>query len=224
MVVSMRQGEPPLQHIAVLGLDGASMAKDVVTAQLDTVNMITAGSLSAVAGTKLKVEPLIKTSAQAGLIPAQRVSMASDPRALRDGFKPSGELMVAVRVSGDATTAFPDGPPAGVTAAPDALKASAKPLNVVVIADTDMLSDYVWVRQSNFFGQVDRCSRSPTTASSCGMPSTTWAAATTSSAFADAPPIRGRSSASTNCGATPTHSCAPRKNSSRKSWNRPKPR
>ena len=45
MVVSMRQGEPPLQHIAVLGLDGGSMAKDVVTAQLDTVYMITAGSL-----------------------------------------------------------------------------------------------------------------------------------------------------------------------------------
>jgi ABC-type uncharacterized transport system involved in gliding motility auxiliary subunit len=154
MVVSMRQGEPPLQHIAVLGLDGSSMAKDVVTAQLDNVYMITAGSLSPVAGTKLKIEPLIKSSSQAGLIPAQRVAMATDPRALRDGFKPSGEQMLAVRVSGNATTAFPDGPPAGVTAAPDALKASAKPLNVVVIADTDMLSDYVWVRQSNFFGQV----------------------------------------------------------------------
>ena len=154
MVVSMRQGEPPLQHIAVLGLDGGSMAKDVVTTKLDNVYMITAGSLSAVAGTKLKIEPLIKTSAQAGLIPAQRVSMASDPRALRDGFKPSGEQMLAVRVSGNAATAFPDGPPAGVTAAPGALKASAKPLNVVVVADTDMLSDYVWVRQSNFFGQT----------------------------------------------------------------------
>jgi len=154
MVVSMRQGEPPLQHIAVLGLDGGSMAKDVVTTKLDNVYMITAGSLSAVAGTKLKIEPLIKTSAQAGLIPAQRVSMATDPRALRDGFKPSGEQMLAVRVSGNATTAFPDGPPAGVTAAPGALKASAKPLNVVVVADTDMLSDYVWVRQSNFFGQT----------------------------------------------------------------------
>jgi ABC-type uncharacterized transport system involved in gliding motility auxiliary subunit len=154
MVVNMRAGEPPLQHIAVLGFDATSMAKDVVTARLDNVYMITAGSLSPVAGTKLLVEPLIKTSAQAGLVPAQRVSMASDPRALRDGFKPDGEHMIAVRVSGDAVTAFPEGPPAGVAAAPDALKASAKPLNVVVIADTDMLSDYVWVRQSNFFGQV----------------------------------------------------------------------
>jgi len=154
MIVSMRQGEPPLQHIAVLGLDGSNMSKDVVTTQFDNVYMITAGSLSAVAGTKLKVEPLMTTSAQAGLIPAQKVSMSSDPRALRDGFKPTGQIMVAVRVSGDAKTAFPDGPPAGATAAPNALKTSAKPLNVIVVSDTDMLSDYVWVRQSNFFGQV----------------------------------------------------------------------
>jgi ABC-type uncharacterized transport system involved in gliding motility auxiliary subunit len=57
-------------------------------------------------------------------------------------------------VSGNAVTAFPDGPPAGVTAPAGALKASAKPLNVIVIADTDLLSDYVWVEQQNFFGQV----------------------------------------------------------------------
>ena len=61
---------------------------------------------------------------------------------------------MAARVSGDAASAFADGPPAGVAAAPDALKASAKPLNVVVIADTDLLSDFMWVQQRNFFGQT----------------------------------------------------------------------
>jgi ABC-type uncharacterized transport system involved in gliding motility auxiliary subunit len=34
------------------------------------------------------------------------------------------------------------------------LKASAKPLNVVVIADTDLLGDYTWVQTRNFFGQM----------------------------------------------------------------------
>ena len=61
--------------------------------------------------------------------------------------------MVAARVSGNATSAFANGPPAGVTAAPDALKASAKPLNVVVIADTDLLADFMWGQSRNFFGQ-----------------------------------------------------------------------
>jgi ABC-type uncharacterized transport system involved in gliding motility auxiliary subunit len=115
--------------------------------------MATAGSLKPVAGSKLKFEPLIKTSKQAGLIPAQRFAMMSDPSTLRDGFKPIGELTVAARISGNATSAFADGPPAGVAAEAGALKASAKPLNVVVIADTDLLQDFMWVNVRNFFGQ-----------------------------------------------------------------------
>ena len=63
------------QHIAILGFDGGSMAKDVITARLDSVNMVTAGSLKPRwPARKLKVEPLIRTSAQAGLLPAQRFS------------------------------------------------------------------------------------------------------------------------------------------------------
>ena len=159
LTVSMREGEPPSQHIAILGFDHASMTKDMVTARLDSINMATAGSLKALAvkegaGTKLTIEPLIKTSSQAGLIPTQRITMMSDPASLRDGFKPTGELLVAARVSGNGISAFPNGPPAGVTAAPDALKASAKPMNIVVIADSDLLSDFMWVQQRNFFGQV----------------------------------------------------------------------
>lgn len=159
LTVSMREGEPPSQHIAILGFDQGSMTKDMIASRLDSINMATAGSLKAIdpakmAGAKLTVEPLIKTSAQAGLLPVQRIAMMSDPSSLRDGFKPTGELIVAARVSGTAVSAFPDGPPQGVTAAPGALKASAQPLNVVVIADSDLLSDFMWVQQRNFFGQT----------------------------------------------------------------------
>jgi gliding motility-associatede transport system auxiliary component len=154
LVVGMREGEPPSQHIAILGFDGSSMAKDVITARLDSINMATVGSLKQVAGSKLKFEPLIHTSKQAGLMPSQRFAMMSDPASLRDGFKPSGEFVVAARISGDAASAYAGGPPAGVTAAPDALKASSKPLNVVVVADTDLLADFMWVQTRNFFGQT----------------------------------------------------------------------
>jgi ABC-type uncharacterized transport system involved in gliding motility auxiliary subunit len=109
--------------------------------------------LKAVTGGKLTFEPLIRTSKQAGLLPTQRFAMMSDPATLRDGFKPVGELNVAARISGNATSAFASGPPAGVTAEPGALKASAKPLNVIVIADTDLLQDFMWVNVRNFFGQ-----------------------------------------------------------------------
>ncbi len=154
LTVSMREGEPPSQHIAILGFDGTSMAKDVITTRMDSINMATAGALAPVAGSKLKFEPLIHTSKQAGLMPAQRFAMLADPATLRDGFKPTGEFVVAARISGNGTSAYAAGPPAGVTAAPDALKASSKPLNVVIIADSDLLSDFMWVQTRQFFGQM----------------------------------------------------------------------
>jgi ABC-type uncharacterized transport system involved in gliding motility auxiliary subunit len=153
LVVGMRQGEPPSQHIAILGFDGGSVSKDVITTRLDSINMATVGSLKQIAGSKLKFEPLIHTSKQAGMIPAQRFAMMSDPGSLRDGFKPDGEHVVAARISGNATSAFAGGPPAGVTAAQGALKASAKPLNIVIVADTDLLADFMWGQPGNFFGQ-----------------------------------------------------------------------
>jgi ABC-type uncharacterized transport system involved in gliding motility auxiliary subunit len=154
LTVSMHEGEPPSQHIAILGFDGSFMAKDVITARMDSVNMATAGALKPVAGSKLKFEPLIHTSKQAGLLPTQRFAMMSDPASLRDGFKPTGEFVVAARISGNGTSAYAGGPPAGVSAAPDALKASSKPLNIVVIADTDLLADFMWVQTRQFFGQL----------------------------------------------------------------------
>jgi ABC-type uncharacterized transport system involved in gliding motility auxiliary subunit len=82
--------------------------------------------------------------------------MLFDPSSLRDGFKPTGQKYVmGARVIGNVKTAFPGGPPTGVTlpAGQTALKESAKPLNLVVYADTDMLTDYLWVHAQSVFGQ-----------------------------------------------------------------------
>ncbi len=155
LVVGMREGEPPTRHIAILGFERESLAKDVITAGLGTINMATTGSLKPRDGAKIKFEPLIHTSKQAGVLPVERFAMLSDPASLRDGFRPTGtEYAVAARVSGEVTSAFPDGPPGGATAPAAPLKASAKPLNLLIFADTDLLSDFMWVQQRNFFGQV----------------------------------------------------------------------
>jgi ABC-type uncharacterized transport system involved in gliding motility auxiliary subunit len=154
LVVSMTENGPPSQHIGVLGLEAANLGKDPVSTHLESINLATAGSLKPHAGSKLKFEPLLRTSKQAGLLPAQRFAMLADPASLRDGFKPTGELVVAARISGNAPSAFASGPPAGVAAAPKALKASTKPLNVILVADTDLLSDMMWVQTRNFGGQM----------------------------------------------------------------------
>ena len=46
LTVSLRQGQPPSQHIAIVGFNRDSMnTKDVVTATLDSINVMTAGVL-----------------------------------------------------------------------------------------------------------------------------------------------------------------------------------
>ncbi|HXY95928.1 MAG TPA: Gldg family protein [Steroidobacteraceae bacterium] len=155
--VSMHQGEPPVEHLGVLGLDKTTFATgDVITAGLSNVNVAVAGYLEPVKGAAVKFEPLIQSSADAELLPVERFRMLFDPATLREGFKPTGvRYAIAARVTGNVHTAFPAGVPAGVTlpAGTAPLVASAHPLNLVVIADTDLLADYLWVRQQDFFGQ-----------------------------------------------------------------------
>ena len=166
--VAMRQGEQPVRHLGILGLDETTFnAKDVVDAGLNTVNVASIGHLTAGKGVQdgaakpcdLKLpqpcfEPLITSSDQAAPIPAQRFAVLFDPSQLREGFKPTGmKYTLAARLSGNVKSAFPNGAPAGATAAGTVLKESAKPLNLIVIADTDVLQDFMWVRMQNFFGQ-----------------------------------------------------------------------
>jgi len=155
--VSMRQGEAPVQHLGILGLDSSSFNKnDVVSAGLSTVNVATAGYLTPIKGATTKFESILRSSAESEPLPAERFAMLFDPSSLRDGFKPTGQpYTLAARVTGNVKTMFPGGPPTGVTLAPGqtALKESTKPLNLIVVADTDLLSDFMWVHQQNFFGQ-----------------------------------------------------------------------
>ncbi|MFZ1905753.1 MAG: Gldg family protein [Steroidobacteraceae bacterium] len=155
--VTMRQGEAPVEHLGVLGFDKASFASnDVITAGLSVVNVATAGHLEPVKGAHTKFEPLLQSSTDSELLPVERFRMLFDPSTLREGFKPTGvRYTIAARVTGDVGTAFPAGPPPGVTLPPGQidLKTSVKPLNLVVFADTDLLSDYLWVHEQSMFGQ-----------------------------------------------------------------------
>ena len=139
---------PPIRHIGILGLGHADMnQKDVVSASLDKINLATAGSLAARPGAKTAFEPLLLSSASAAPIPAQRFNALMDPTTLRDGFKPTGvRYALAARITGpvEKTAA---GPPIAH------LAKSAAPANIVIIADTDLLMDYMWVQTREVFGQ-----------------------------------------------------------------------
>ncbi len=172
LMVSVQQGMPPVRHLGFLGMDATTLnKKDVVTGSINSVNFATAGSFKLAKDSGLKLEPLIETGTQAGQIPTDRFMMMADPASLRDDFKPSGERkIIAGRLTGTIKTAFPNGAPGAETtpaasggpsadqkAAPAAtagLKQSDKPVNVILVADTDVLSDMLWVRKQSFFGQT----------------------------------------------------------------------
>jgi ABC-type uncharacterized transport system involved in gliding motility auxiliary subunit len=150
---------PPVRHIGILGLARRDMNQsDVVTASLEKINLATAGALAAHPGAKTTFEPLLLSSAGAEPMPAQRFNALTDPATLRDGFKPTGvRYALAARVTGPVESAFPNGPPpdkkpaAGPPAAH--LAKTSAPANIVIVADTDLLMDYVWVQTRELFGQ-----------------------------------------------------------------------
>jgi ABC-type uncharacterized transport system involved in gliding motility auxiliary subunit len=149
----------PVRHIGILGLRRADMdPKDVVTASLESINLATVGSLSKRAGAKTTFEPLLMSSTSAEPLPAQRFHALVDPSTLRDGFKSTGtRYAIAARITGPVDSAYPNGPPPDlkpVAGPPIAhLAKSSTPANIVVIADTDFLMDYLWVQQRELLGQ-----------------------------------------------------------------------
>ncbi len=164
--LALQVGSPsgrPVRHYAYLGLGSGQLnTDDVVTAELGGVNAAMAGALAPAEGAATTFEPLISTSPVSALMPSSRFSFLPDPTTLQQDFSPGGEpLVIAARVSGVLPSAFPDGPPAAedddeteAAATPAAhLAESSEPVNLIVVADVDMLSDQLWVQVQNFFGQ-----------------------------------------------------------------------
>jgi ABC-type uncharacterized transport system involved in gliding motility auxiliary subunit len=147
--VTLQPGQPPVRHPAILGITRDDMAgDDLVTAQLETVNVASAGAFDLAAlADGLEAIPLIESSASAGLLPAERLRMAADPSTLLDELGNEGTTRtLAVRLSGTAGTAWPD------TA--DENWRREGPVNAVLVADTDLLADALWVQRQRFLGQV----------------------------------------------------------------------
>ena len=163
-------GAAPLDYIAWLDLPAANLNRgDMITADLSHVTMASAGILEPLPGAKTTFTPLIWTSAESTKIPVEKLEGLPDVAGLLAGFKADGKSYVlAAHVTGNASTAFPNGPPqpapapggkpGGAKPAPKSaratwLKQALHPINVVVVADTDMLDDRVWAERQNFFGR-----------------------------------------------------------------------
>lgn len=147
---------PPVRHLAVLGLRGGKQGdgelalnnSDVISADLETINFSTVGFFGLKEDAKAKLEPLAQSSDAAMPIGAERVRALPDPESLFADFTPTGErYTLAGRLTGTLATAFPQRSGEGH------LAESKEPANIVLVADTDLLTDRLWVQVQQFFGQ-----------------------------------------------------------------------
>jgi ABC-type uncharacterized transport system involved in gliding motility auxiliary subunit len=151
-----------VRHIGLLGLDAEAMSQDdPITTGLNLVNVGIAGHFELAEGATATLTPLLQSSLESRLMPGNRFIFLADPEELLDGFSPDGkQYVLAARLSGPLTSAFPDGAPtnedreAAVDAALGAAHlASTENANLVLVGDVDILSDRLWVQAQNFLGQ-----------------------------------------------------------------------
>ncbi len=140
----------PVRHLAVLGLAKDALNQDdVVSAELQSLNLSSVGTLGLSRESTLAMSALAQSSSASSLALVSDVRDAvADPGSLRTGFKPGGEpFVLAARFTGPLESAFPD------RSGDTHLAASVEPVNIVVVADTDVLTDRLWVQVNDFLGQ-----------------------------------------------------------------------
>jgi ABC-type uncharacterized transport system involved in gliding motility auxiliary subunit len=155
-----------LQYLVWLRTEPANFDEaDLVTADLQLVNFATSGALSHGQDATTTFTPLITSSTTSSLMNSFVVRSTQNPADMIRNFSPmGGPFTLAARVSGPASSGFADGAPPppepteeeAADGPPDPLPAhvaEADNINVIVIADTDLLDDRFWVNAQNIFGQ-----------------------------------------------------------------------
>jgi len=167
------------RHPAYIGVDLAETdSAEVVTAELDVLNLGFAGYLKASEDAALEVTPLVRTSNDAGFLDPNLLAFTPDINSLWSGFNPQGEAVtLAARLSGPVASAFPDGRPEVPEDEADGEEDDANPfaeamgegdegepelpehiaegeVQLIVVADSDLLSDRMWAQAQSLFGQL----------------------------------------------------------------------
>ena len=170
-----------VRHLGILGLSAENFnSDDVSLASLESINVTTSGILDMVGRPESRIDILIQSSENAMPMASTEFQSLTDPEQLLKTFVPTGKrYTIAARISGKAVTAYPGG--VDVETVPEAeaevegqgqgqgqgqvestrdtqllqtVLTGTDKLNVIVVADTDILTDRLWVQVQNFFGQT----------------------------------------------------------------------
>ena len=162
-------GNRLIEYLPWLELRGPSLDRgSPITSSIEVVAVASAGHISASKEAPIKISPLLVSSPGSNLISAKKVQGFRNPKKLLREFTPGdGQYTIAARVNGMVQSSFPEGLTetknnyAGdgkkdtkpIRSPNKALKKSSQPLDVIVVADADILADRFWVIKRDFAGQ-----------------------------------------------------------------------
>ncbi len=135
----------PVRHLGILGVstDGLN-SDDPATAQLEQVILASSGHFNVDEPEGVQATVLLQSSELSMVTGAARLNFLPNPEMLARDFSPTGErYTLAVRLQGTLPLAWPS----------DDSK-TAQDAVVVLVADTDLLSDRLWVSKQPFLGQT----------------------------------------------------------------------
>ena len=145
-----------VRHVSFLNVsEDAINQENLITAQLNRVIFGFPGHIETTEKFEGEFVPLLQTTTDSQALAKQHYRYLPDPSTLLDFFEPGGEaLNLAAWVRIQPASMFPDGPPEGAEPPEGGHLSKAKePLDALIVADSDMLSDTLWARVQNFFGQ-----------------------------------------------------------------------
>ncbi|MEX1198660.1 MAG: Gldg family protein [Pseudohongiellaceae bacterium] len=182
LMISLGQGTRPISHIGMMGIQRDGMYSDLTTAELQILNLASPGALQPIEDSGMEFEPLLRSSRDSGLMDNTWYYDLTDPTILLDEFEADDQRHVlAARITGIAESAFPNGPPVldpeeprafdlvfdeeedtaelvdpleeNAPELPEQITRSENPINVIVVADSDLLTDRLWAQSREVLGE-----------------------------------------------------------------------
>lgn len=164
-------GKPPERNIAYVGLQGAESLdnEDVTTAKLNRVNFVAASYVEVINTENVEMTSLLRTSKQSNLLSVEYMRFLGQPSLFLDNFVPNGtQYPLVARIKAQINSAFDKAPEIKKEKGseeeegeeekpynpPEYMAKSEGKVDMVVVADVDVLSDQMWIQTRKMFNQT----------------------------------------------------------------------
>jgi len=128
---------------------------DIITSNLDYIFLKSAGSIENLnTNSSLVIEPLIKTSKESMLIERYKMQFRADPEQLLNDFESQDKnYIIGARIKGELDSAFTMDDIKKIELDTKQHINNIKDANIILFADTDLLSDNTWISEQDMFGR-----------------------------------------------------------------------